>query len=74
MTLRGPNGVVVARPAGLDGYDTPNLPTRPVQGPTGPGHTRDVAVTFDVPGDYSLVAQRTTGGAVTALPIRVRAQ
>jgi len=74
MTLRGPNGVVVARPAGLDGYDTPNLPPRPVQGPTGPGHTRDVAVTFDVPGDYSLVAQRTTGGAVTALPIRVRAQ
>jgi FtsP/CotA-like multicopper oxidase with cupredoxin domain len=71
-TLRGPNGVVSARFAGLDGFDTPNGPPRPVQVPTGPGHTRDFSVTFDASGDYALVAQRTTGGKPTAMPIRVK--
>jgi manganese oxidase len=72
-TLRGPNGVVNVRFTGIDGFDTPNAPPRPMQVPTGPGHTRDLSVRFDSAGDYALTAQRTTGGAVTTLPIRVRA-
>jgi FtsP/CotA-like multicopper oxidase with cupredoxin domain len=72
-TLRGPNGVVPARFSGIDGFDTPNAPPRPIQAPTGPGHTRDVSVRFDSPGDYALVAVRTTGGPATTAPIRVRA-
>ena len=72
-TLRGPNGVVAARFTGIDGYDAPNAPARPVQVPTGPGHTRDLTVTFDSPGDYALVVQRTTGGPITTAPIRVKA-
>jgi FtsP/CotA-like multicopper oxidase with cupredoxin domain len=71
-TLRGPNGIVTARFAGLDGFDTPNFPPRPIQVPTGPGHTRDISVTFDSPGDYQLVVQRTTGGPATTAPIRVK--
>ena len=73
-TLRGPNGVVNVRFGGIDGFDTPNTPPRPMQVPTGPGHTRDLSVTFDAPGEYALVAQRTTGGAVTTVPIRVKAR
>jgi FtsP/CotA-like multicopper oxidase with cupredoxin domain len=72
-TLRGPNGVVAARFTGIDGFDAPNAPARPMQVPTGPGHTRDLTVTFDSPGDYALVVQRTTGGAITTAPIRVKA-
>jgi FtsP/CotA-like multicopper oxidase with cupredoxin domain len=71
-TLRGPNGVVPVRFSGIDGFDTPGAPPRPMQGPTGPGHTRDVSITFTTPGDYALLAQRTTGGAVTTAPIRVK--
>jgi len=71
-TLRGPAGLPLARSFALDAWETPNIPLRPVQYPTGPGHTRDIAVTFDTPGDYALVAQRTTGGATTTAPIRVR--
>ena len=71
-TLRGPNGVVPVRFSGIDGFDTPNAPPRPMQVPTGPGHTRDLVVTLDSPGDYALVAQRTTGGPVTTLSIRVK--
>jgi len=71
-TLRGPSGLPLARSFGLDGFETPNIPLAPVQYPTGPGHTRDIAVTFDSPGDYALVAQRTTGGQTTSVPIRVR--
>ena len=71
-TLRGPGGLPLARSFGLDAWETPNFPLRPVQYPTGPGHTRDVAITFDAPGDYVLAAQRTTGGATTTVPIRVK--
>ena len=71
-TLRGPNGVVPVRFSGIDGFDTPGAPPRPMQVATGPGHTRDVSITFTTPGDYALVAQRTTGGAVTTAPIRVK--
>jgi manganese oxidase len=73
-TLRGPAGLPLARSFGADAYEIPNLPLRPVQYLTGPGHTRDVAVTFDAPGEYSLSAQRVTGGATTAVPIRVKAR
>lgn len=72
-TLRGPNGLPLARSFGLDAWETPNLPLRPVLYPTGPGHTRDVAVTFEAPGMYALTAQRTTGGQTTSQAIRVRA-
>ena len=73
-TMRGPASFSTNDESGLliDGFDTPGSPTRPMQGPTGPGHTRDVSVTFDSPGDYSLVVQRTTGGAETTAPIRVK--
>ena len=71
-TIRGPSGLPLARSFGLDAWETPNVALRPVQYPTGPGHTRDVGITFDAPGDYSLAAQRTTGGATTVMPIRVR--
>lgn len=71
-TLRGPSGLPLARSFGLDATENPSVPLRPVQYPTGPGHTRDVAITFDAPGDYSLVAQRLTGGPTTTVPIRVR--
>ncbi len=74
-TLRGPNGVVPVRSSGIDGFDQPIVPPpRPLNVPTGPGHTRDVSVTFDMPGDYALTGRRTTGGATTTLPIRVRSQ
>jgi FtsP/CotA-like multicopper oxidase with cupredoxin domain len=72
MTLRGPSGLPPARSFGLDAAENPNAVLRPVQYPTGPGHTRDVAITFDSPGDYSLIAQRVTGGSTTTVPIRVR--
>ncbi|HMA23009.1 MAG TPA: multicopper oxidase domain-containing protein [Gemmatimonadaceae bacterium] len=72
MTLRGPSGLPLARSFGLDAAENPNATLRPVQYPTGPGHTRDVAITFDSPGDYSLIAQRATGGSTTTVPIRVR--
>jgi hypothetical protein len=72
MTLRGPSGLPLARSFGLDAAENPNAVLRPVQYPTGPGHTRDVAITFDSPGDYSLIAQRVTGGSTTTVPIRVR--
>jgi FtsP/CotA-like multicopper oxidase with cupredoxin domain len=71
-TLRGPSGLPLARSFGLDAAENPNAPLRPVQYPTGPGHTRDVAITFDAPGLYSLTAQRVTGGPTTMVPIRVR--
>ena len=71
-TLRGPGSPPLARSFGLDAWETPNIPLRPVQYLTGPGHTRDIGVTFDVPGEYGLTAQRTTGGATTTVPIRVR--
>jgi FtsP/CotA-like multicopper oxidase with cupredoxin domain len=71
-TLRGPKGVVPVRFSGIDGFDTPGAPPRPMEVPTGPGHTRDLTVTFDSPGDYALTAQRTTGGPVTTAPIRVK--
>jgi hypothetical protein len=70
-TLRGPSGIVPVKFTGLDGFDTPNVPPRPMQVPTGPGHTRDLTVMFDSPGDYALTVQRTTGGVVTTRPIRV---
>jgi len=65
-------GLPLARSFGLDAAENPNAILRPVQYPTGPGHTRDVAITFDSPGDYSLIAQRVTGGPTTTVPIRVR--
>jgi hypothetical protein len=72
MTLRGPSGLPLAQSFGLDAAENRTAVLRPVQYPTGPGHTRDVAITFDSPGDYSLIAQRVTGGPTTAVPIRVR--
>jgi FtsP/CotA-like multicopper oxidase with cupredoxin domain len=72
LTLRGPSGLPLARSFGLDASESPNAPLRPVQYPTGPGHTRDVAITFDSSGVYSLVAQRLNGGRPTTVPIRVR--
>jgi manganese oxidase len=71
-TLRGPAGLPLARSFGLDAAENLNATLRSVQYPTGPGHTRDVSITFDSPGDYSLIAQRVTGGPTTTLPIRVR--
>jgi FtsP/CotA-like multicopper oxidase with cupredoxin domain len=73
-TLRGPNGVVPVRFSGIDGFDAPNAPSRPMQVPTGPGHTRDLLVALDSPGDYSLIVQRSTGepGPATTLPVRVK--
>ncbi len=73
-TLRGPHGLPLARSFGIDAAEVSDAPLRPVLYPTGPGHTRDVAITFDSPGDYALTAQRTTGGPTTTLPIRVRAK
>lgn len=49
-TLRGPSGLPLARSFGLDASENPEAVLRPVQYPTGPGHTRDVAITFDSPG------------------------
>ena len=71
-TLRGPSGLPLARSFGIDAAENPNVPLRPVVYPTGAGHTRDVAITFDSPGDYSLIAQRVTGGPTTTVPIRVK--
>jgi len=71
-TLRGPSGLPLARPFGLDAAEDPNANLRPVQVPTGPGHTRDVAITFDSPGNYALTVQRVTGGPTTTVPLRVR--
>jgi len=71
-TLRGPSGLPLARSFGLDAAENPNAILRPVQYPTGPGHTRDVAIAFDAAGDYTLTAQRVTGGPTTTVPIRVR--
>jgi FtsP/CotA-like multicopper oxidase with cupredoxin domain len=71
-TLRGPAGLPPTRAFGLDAAESPDIRLRPWQFPTGPGHTRDVIVKFAEPGVYRLDAQRTTGGATTTLPIRVR--
>ena len=66
-------GLAPVRFAGVDGFDNPDLPPpRPMLIPTGPGHTRDLLVALDSPGDYSIRVRRTTGGPVTTLPIRVR--
>jgi hypothetical protein len=70
--FQGRRGVVPVRFSGIGSFDTPSSPPRPMSVPTGPGHTRDVTVTFDSPGDYGLTVQRTTGGAVTTAPIRVK--
>jgi hypothetical protein len=72
-TLRGPAGLPPTRALALDAAESPDIPLRPWQFPTGPGHTRDVIVNFAEPGVYRHDAQRTTGGSTTTLPIRVRA-
>jgi manganese oxidase len=80
-TLRGPagGGPVTWRLLARDGHDVPSA--RAVEGPAryvgGPGHTRDVAFTPGVAGDYALTTVHTVGGQttgpVTTVPIRVRA-
>lgn len=72
LMLRGPSGLPLARSFGLDAAENPNAVQRPVSYPTGPGHTRDIEITFDSPGDCSLIAQKVTGGPTTMVPIRVR--
>ena len=81
--LLSSGGPVPVRLLAFDGYAVPTarpLPPRPFNQPAGPGHTVDIEVTFDAPGDYRFTGQRIgrdTGspvltGAVTAVAIKVR--
>jgi len=79
-TLRGPGTPLTWRVLARDGATLADGPTNPTPARYvgGPGHTRDLAFTPGVAGNYALQVVRTrlgaTLGPTTSVPIRVRAR